>query len=119
VLYEEEQLLPDGRARKRNVPVSEKLIGDEDWGAAISRAVQEELGSALDPGPPQVGPGGKGGGAASDAGSVGRSARRGAANGEKHTQKASTCVTMLQQCLGSWSGPPTVPSSRAQQNTGA
>ena len=47
VLFEEEQILPDGRSRKRNVALSEKLIGGEDWRHAVDRAVQEELGSIL------------------------------------------------------------------------
>ena len=47
VLFEEEQILPDGRSRKRNVALSEKLIGGEDWRQAVDRAVQEELGSIL------------------------------------------------------------------------
>ncbi|KAL6753894.1 hypothetical protein V8C86DRAFT_2717776 [Haematococcus lacustris] len=47
VLYEAEQVLPDGRSRRRCVPLSEKLIGDESWQEAVPRAVQEELGSAL------------------------------------------------------------------------
>ncbi|GAX84350.1 hypothetical protein CEUSTIGMA_g11772.t1 [Chlamydomonas eustigma] len=47
VLFEEEQVLPDGRSRFRNVALSEKLIGDEDWRHAVDRAVKEELGSIL------------------------------------------------------------------------
>eukprot|EP00955_Chlamydomonas_euryale_P040540 351737-Chlamydomonas_euryale.AAC.3 len=47
ILFEEEQILPDGRSRCRNVALSEKLVGDEQWRSAISRAVQEELGSVL------------------------------------------------------------------------
>lgn len=47
VLFEEEQVLPDGRARRRGVPVSEKIIADEPWVQATARAVREELGSAL------------------------------------------------------------------------
>mmetsp|Transcript_20982 Transcript_20982/g.45944 ORF Transcript_20982/g.45944 Transcript_20982/m.45944 type:complete len:252 (+) Transcript_20982:215-970(+) len=47
ILFEEEQILPDGRSRRRNVPVSEKLIGSEPWRNAVSRAIHEELGTAL------------------------------------------------------------------------
>jgi hypothetical protein len=47
VLFEEEQVLPDGRSRFRNVALSEKLIGDENWRHAVDRAVKEELGSIL------------------------------------------------------------------------
>lgn len=47
VLYEAEQVLPDGRSRYRNVPLSEKLIGEETWPDAVQRAVREELSGAL------------------------------------------------------------------------
>ena len=57
ILFEEEQILPDGRSRRRNVALSEKLIGDEDWQDAVLRAVQEELGSIL-PSGYEVGEGG-------------------------------------------------------------
>ena len=54
VLFEDEQILPDGRSRCRNLALSEKLIGDEDWKHAVSRAVDEELGSILPPPPHQI-----------------------------------------------------------------
>lgn len=47
MLYEAEQVLPDGRSRYRNVPLSEKLIGEETWPDAVQRAVREELSGAL------------------------------------------------------------------------
>ncbi|GFR51035.1 hypothetical protein Agub_g13363 [Astrephomene gubernaculifera] len=47
ILFEDEQVLPDGRSRRRNVPVSEKMVGEEPWTAALHRAVREELSSAL------------------------------------------------------------------------
>lgn len=40
-------MLPDGRSRYRNVPLSEKLIGEETWPDAVQRAVREELSGAL------------------------------------------------------------------------
>mmetsp|Transcript_22305 Transcript_22305/g.56751 ORF Transcript_22305/g.56751 Transcript_22305/m.56751 type:complete len:244 (-) Transcript_22305:867-1598(-) len=49
ILYEDEQILPDGRSRRRNVTVSEKLIADESWKDAVPRAVREELGTVLPP----------------------------------------------------------------------
>jgi hypothetical protein len=45
---EEAQILPSGVRRERNILLSEKLMGDEDWRPAVYRAVKEELGSALD-----------------------------------------------------------------------
>lgn len=53
VLYEDRQVLPDGRVRCRNVRLSEKLVGSETWRNAIQRAVSEELGCIL-PGEPKV-----------------------------------------------------------------
>mmetsp|Transcript_4506 Transcript_4506/g.7626 ORF Transcript_4506/g.7626 Transcript_4506/m.7626 type:complete len:279 (+) Transcript_4506:141-977(+) len=47
VLFEDEQILPDGRSRRRHVAVSEKLIGNECWRSAVDRAVHEELAMAL------------------------------------------------------------------------
>eukprot|EP00201_Polytomella_parva_P020306 CAMPEP_0175047536 /NCGR_PEP_ID=MMETSP0052_2-20121109/5656_1 /TAXON_ID=51329 ORGANISM="Polytomella parva, Strain SAG 63-3" /NCGR_SAMPLE_ID=MMETSP0052_2 /ASSEMBLY_ACC=CAM_ASM_000194 /LENGTH=311 /DNA_ID=CAMNT_0016311435 /DNA_START=211 /DNA_END=1146 /DNA_ORIENTATION=+ len=47
VLIEQEQILPDGRRRRRHIPLSEKMIGDETWQEAARRAVREELGSVL------------------------------------------------------------------------
>ncbi|KAG2425075.1 hypothetical protein HXX76_013984 [Chlamydomonas incerta] len=47
VLFEDEQVLPDGRSRRRDVAVSEKMVGGEAWRGAVDRAVAEELGSAL------------------------------------------------------------------------
>ncbi|GLI61734.1 hypothetical protein VaNZ11_004160 [Volvox africanus] len=47
ILFEDEQVLPDGRSRRRNVPVSEKMVANESWLAALDRAVKEELSSAL------------------------------------------------------------------------
>lgn len=47
ILFEEEQILPDGRSRCRNVALSEKLVGEEHWRDAIGRAIQEELGTVL------------------------------------------------------------------------
>ena len=42
------QFLPDGRRRERgNLPLSEKMVGDENVQQALERAVKEELGSAL------------------------------------------------------------------------
>ena len=37
-----------GRVRYRNTPLSEKLLGNEDWRDAVRRAVDEELGGAID-----------------------------------------------------------------------
>lgn len=54
VLFEDEQILPDGRSRCRNLALSEKLIGEEDWRHAVGRAVDEELGSILPPPPHQI-----------------------------------------------------------------
>lgn len=45
---EEAQILPSGVRRERNILLSEKLIGKENWRDAVYRAVQEELGSASD-----------------------------------------------------------------------
>lgn len=53
ILYEAQQVLPDGRVRCRNVPLSEKLVGSENWRSAVYRAVTEELGTVL-PGVPKV-----------------------------------------------------------------
>lgn len=47
VLYEDRQVLPDGRVRVRDLPLSEKLVGSELWRDAVTRAVREELGSIL------------------------------------------------------------------------
>lgn len=47
VLIEAGQQLPDGRMRQRCLPLSEKMIGPEDWQAAAVRAVSEELATAL------------------------------------------------------------------------
>jgi hypothetical protein len=47
VLIEAGQRLPDGRLRQRGLPLSEKMIGQEDWQAAAVRAVSEELATAL------------------------------------------------------------------------
>ncbi|KAG2444337.1 hypothetical protein HXX76_001093 [Chlamydomonas incerta] len=47
ILFEDEQVLPDGRSRRRNVPVSEKMVANEPWHEALDRAVKEELSSAL------------------------------------------------------------------------
>ncbi|KAG2493572.1 hypothetical protein HYH03_008091 [Edaphochlamys debaryana] len=49
ILFEDEQVLPDGRSRRRNVPVSEKMVVNEPWHVALHRAVAEELSSALPP----------------------------------------------------------------------
>ncbi len=49
MLFEDEQVLPDGRSRRRNVAVSEKMVCGEPWLAALHRAVKEELSSALPP----------------------------------------------------------------------
>lgn len=54
VLFEDEQILPDGRSRCRNLALSEKLIGEEDWRHAVGRAVDEELGSILPPPPHRI-----------------------------------------------------------------
>lgn len=47
VLIEAGQRLPDGRLRQRGLPLSEKMIGQEDWQTAAVRAVSEELATAL------------------------------------------------------------------------
>ncbi|KAF6254470.1 hypothetical protein COO60DRAFT_1642329 [Scenedesmus sp. NREL 46B-D3] len=47
VLIEAGQRLPDGRLRQRGLPLSEKMIGREEWQAAAVRAVSEELATAL------------------------------------------------------------------------
>jgi len=55
VLCEECQTLPDGRQRRRGLPLSEKMIAGEGWRDALRRAVAEELGTALpDAGNPQA-----------------------------------------------------------------
>lgn len=53
-LYEAEQVLPSGVRRARGLPLAEKLLPGEAWRAAVDRAVAEELGPALPPGPPSV-----------------------------------------------------------------
>eukprot|EP00882_Tetradesmus_deserticola_P012106 GHRQ01012827.1.p1 GENE.GHRQ01012827.1~~GHRQ01012827.1.p1 ORF type:complete len:163 (+),score=53.36 GHRQ01012827.1:208-696(+) len=47
VLIEAAQRLPDGRLRQRGLPLSEKMIGQEEWQTAAVRAVSEELATAL------------------------------------------------------------------------
>jgi hypothetical protein len=47
VLIEAGQRLPDGRLRQRGLPLSEKMIGQEEWQTAAVRAVSEELATAL------------------------------------------------------------------------
>mmetsp|Transcript_33547 Transcript_33547/g.53803 ORF Transcript_33547/g.53803 Transcript_33547/m.53803 type:complete len:316 (+) Transcript_33547:79-1026(+) len=47
MLIEASQEWEGGRMRERNQPLSEKLLGGEDWRQAAPRAVAEELGSAL------------------------------------------------------------------------
>lgn len=47
VLIEARQEWEGGRVRERGTPLSEKLLGGEDWREAAPRAVAEELGSAL------------------------------------------------------------------------
>jgi hypothetical protein len=49
VLIEAGQRLPDGRLRHRRLPLSEKMIGREDWRSTAVRAVAEELGTVLPP----------------------------------------------------------------------
>ena len=48
MLVEARQEWESGRVRYRNTPLSEKLLGDEDWRDAVRRAVDEELGGAID-----------------------------------------------------------------------
>lgn len=48
VLIEARQEWESGRVRTRRTPLSEKLLGNEDWRVACARAVNEELGSAID-----------------------------------------------------------------------
>ena len=48
MLVEARQEWESGRVRYRNTPLSEKLLGDEDWRDAVDRAVDEELGGAID-----------------------------------------------------------------------
>ena len=48
VLIEATQEWQSGRSRSRRTPLSEKLLGNEDWRVACARAVNEELGSAID-----------------------------------------------------------------------
>ena len=48
VLIEATQEWESGRSRSRRTPLSEKLLGNEDWRVACARAVNEELGSAID-----------------------------------------------------------------------
>ena len=48
ILVEARQEWESGRVRYRNTPLSEKLLGDEDWRDAVRRAVDEELGGAID-----------------------------------------------------------------------
>ncbi|CAG9467606.1 unnamed protein product [Pedinophyceae sp. YPF-701] len=47
LLYEVRQILPDGRIRERNVVLSEKLVVGEFWQHAVQRAIEEELGPAI------------------------------------------------------------------------
>ena len=41
------QRLPDGRLRHRGLPLSEKMIGAEDWQTAAVRAVGVEIATEL------------------------------------------------------------------------
>ena len=53
ILFEKEQVLPDGRIRKRNIPLAEKITPDEDTeniDKAILRAIDEELSFIGSPG---------------------------------------------------------------------
>jgi len=47
VLVEASQVLPDGRERRREVLLAEKMIDGEDWQDAALRGIAEELGSVL------------------------------------------------------------------------
>eukprot|EP00240_Pyramimonas_obovata_P014211 CAMPEP_0118935664 /NCGR_PEP_ID=MMETSP1169-20130426/15766_1 /TAXON_ID=36882 /ORGANISM="Pyramimonas obovata, Strain CCMP722" /LENGTH=209 /DNA_ID=CAMNT_0006878723 /DNA_START=574 /DNA_END=1203 /DNA_ORIENTATION=+ len=47
ILVEAKQVLPDGRERQRNRPLSEKLMRDEPWDEEAIRGVKEELGSCM------------------------------------------------------------------------
>ena len=47
VLVEASQILPDGRERRREVLLAEKMIGGELWQDAAMRGIAEELGSIL------------------------------------------------------------------------
>ena len=48
---EDFQVRPNGAIRRRQLPLSEKLLPDEDWREGVARAIREELGSVL-PGEP-------------------------------------------------------------------
>ena len=50
VLIEARQEWEGKSPRERGTPLSEKLLGGENWAEAAPRAVAEELGSALEPG---------------------------------------------------------------------
>ena len=52
-LIEAEQVLPNGRRRRRAMPLAEKMLPGERWQAAVLRACREELGPVL-PADPQV-----------------------------------------------------------------
>jgi hypothetical protein len=47
VLVEASQILPDGRERRREVLLAEKMIAGEQWQDAAVRGIAEELGSIL------------------------------------------------------------------------
>ena len=47
VLVEASQILPDGRERRREVLLAEKMIAGEPWQDAAMRGIAEELGSIL------------------------------------------------------------------------
>ncbi|PSC69517.1 hypothetical protein C2E20_7044 [Micractinium conductrix] len=53
ILYEDEQVLPNGARRARGLPLSEKLLPGERWQDAVVRGVIEELGPVL-PADPKV-----------------------------------------------------------------
>jgi hypothetical protein len=44
ILHEAEQIFPDGRRRRRNIPLSEKLLPGESAYDAAARGITEELG---------------------------------------------------------------------------
>jgi hypothetical protein len=47
VLHEAQQMFKDGRSRKRDIPLSEKMLPGEDARTAAIRGIREELGSLV------------------------------------------------------------------------
>jgi hypothetical protein len=43
------QVFPDGRERRRGLPLCEKLLAGEEWAVGMRRGIHEELASVLSP----------------------------------------------------------------------